>query len=448
MKRNIFNFWRTQSRETSEAGKTDGQVSGGTFEANIRRPSSPGAALTISAVYRAIELRARTVGQFQMQFQRLNREGGNFVVDMGSPTTAYASSGQRLNYLLQVEPNPIMTATQMFQLFTINKLQRGNGFIYIERDDMGEVRHLWLATCGGYNQAANTYCLSYMSDRGIENIAAAPASDVIHVANTFRDQNGYNGFMGVSTLRYALETLTLIATQKAQSLETAAKGGRMKLIIGEDTSRVQSPISAGMFDPKQMQDYASEVQDHLYRNDVVALRALDKVQNISMTAADQQMIEMLGMTQDDVARFYGTPRPLLMMDSNSHYNTYVNATMEYMTRTIAPDVLEIEQEFARKLLNVYDFGRYRFHMCEQPLMRLDKEAQAKVDKMRLEAGTATINELRKQYDMPAIDKGDTPYISTNLAEVGSEKLSGKTATPEPPKATEPEPPAPEPPAGD
>jgi hypothetical protein len=93
-----------------------------------------------------------------------------------------------------------------------------------------------------------------------------------------------------------------------------------------------------------------------------------------------------------------------------------------MTRTIQPDVLEIEQEFTRKLLNVFDFGKFRFHMCEQPLLRLDKEAQAKVDTMRLQAGSATVNEIRKQYDMPAVDNGDIVYVSTNLAELGSDKL--------------------------
>ena len=390
----------------SSTAEQPAKVEGANYEANVRRPSHPNAALTISAVYRAIELRAKTVGQFQMQYQKLNREGGNFVPDMWG-------DGKRLNYLLQVQPNPIMSASQLFQQLTVSKLQLGNGFVYIERDEFGKPAALWLATCGGYNQQENTYNLTYAGTRGLVNIPSAPAQDVIHIANTFRDINGY---MGIPTLRYALDTLSLIATQKAQSLEMAAKGGRIKGIISEkQPAQGQGTLAFGLLNPEQVQKTAKEMQDRLYSgHDIVAMHGLESFQNLSMSAADQQMVEMLEMSLDDVARFYGTPRPLLMMDSNSHYTTPTNATMEYMTRTIQPDVEEIEQEFTRKLLNVYDFGVRKFHMCELPLLRLDREAQAKVDKMNLETGAKTVNEIRAQYDMPAVDNGDEPMASANL----------------------------------
>jgi phage portal protein BeeE len=147
-------------------------------------------------------------------------------------------------------------------------------------------------------------------------------------------------------------------------------------------------------------------------------------------------MEHMNMGLDDVARFFGTPRPLLMLDTNSHYTTYTNATLEYLQRTVQPDITEMEQEMNRKLLTREDFGSRRIHMCEQPLLRLDKEAQAKVDKMQLETGAATVNEIRQQYDRPAVEGGDIIYVSTNLAELGSPKLSGAQPTP---AQTEPNP---------
>jgi hypothetical protein len=117
-----------------------------------------------------------------------------------------------------------------------------------------------------------------------------------------------------------------------------------------------------------------------------------------------------------------------MMDTNSHYTTYTNATMEYLSRTIAPDSREMEDEMFRKFLGVDDFGKRRIHMCEMPLLRMDKETQAKVDKARLESGTATPNELRKEWDMPTVEDGDTPLASANLMTLKA--LLAKTA-PEP-----------------
>ena len=153
----------------------------------------------------------------------------------------------------------------------------------------------------------------------------------------------------------------------------------------------------------------------------MALRGLEKFQNISMTSADMQMIEQMNLGLDDTARFFGTPRPLLMLDTNSHYNDYSNATMEYLQRTIAPDARDIEDECFRKFLNGNDFGKRRIHLCELPLLRMDLERQAKVDQLHLQMGW-TVNEIRNQYDMPAIENGDIPYVSTNLAELGSAKL--------------------------
>lgn len=419
---NIFsrNFWQKREATPAPINNVPGVPSstneqptakGGSFEERVVIARSPQIALTVSAVYRAVELRAKTIGQMVMQYQTKDSEKGNFVPSMWG-------SGKKLNYLLQVEPNPIMSASSLWEQATINRLMMGNGFVYIERDYFGDVLNLWLASCGGYNPEKGTYVIAYMDGNRPVVKAEVPRQDVLHFANTFRYQNG---FWGVSTLQYAFETLTTIKTQKAQALETAAKGGRMKLIIGEDTSRTVSPIAAGLFDKAQMEAYADEVNHRIYQKDVIALRALDKVQNISMSAQDMQMIEQMNLGLDDVARFFGTPRPLLMLDTNSHYNDYQNATMEYLQRTIAPDARDIEDECFRKFLNGNDFGKRRIHLCELPLLRMDLERQAKVDQLHLQMGW-TVNEIRNQYDMPAIENGDIPYVSTNLAELGSAKL--------------------------
>ena len=434
MDRIFANLWRKREATgvpvTTDPNHASNQpqATGATFEEKIVRIGRPELALTVSAVYRAVELRAKTEAQFAIQYQRMNREGGNFVPDMWGP-------GKTINYLLQVQPNPISTAASLIEQVVIRRLLLGNSFVYIERDEWGDPLNLWLAECGGYDEITGTYTLTYLGENGVRFKVNAPRKDVLHFANTFRYQNG---FWGISTIKYAYDTLSLIKTESNQSLETAAKGGRVKLIIGEQApSSGYSPISQGLFDPKQMKQYAQEVNEEIYKQDVVSLRGLDKVQNISMSAQDMQLMEHMNMGLDDVARFFGTPRPLLMLDTNSHYTTYTNATLEYLQRTVQPDITEMEQEMNRKLLTREDFGSRRIHMCEQPLLRLDKEAQAKVDKMQLETGAATVNEIRQQYDRPAVEGGDIIYVSTNLAELGSPKLSGAQPTPaEPPKEGE------------
>ena len=392
---------------------------GGSYAENIIPARDPHTALTVSAVYRAVELRANTIAEMLQQYQYKDPMGGNFTQDNGK-------YGKRLNYLLQVEPNPIMTASDLWRQVTIDRLLKGNGFIYIERDPENEDMPiaLWLATCGGYNLALGTYNLVYLTDRGIKTVANAPREDVLHFPNTYRYPNS---IWGMSTLQSAFETLSLIKTQKAQALETAAKGGRVKGFISEEVQPgTGGTLAAGKYAKNASDDYAKEISQKVYQQDIVALRGLEKFTNVSMTMQDQALIEQLNLGMDDVARFFATPRPLLMLDTNSHYNDYKNATMEYLQRTIAPDARQIEDELNRKLLTMYDFGKFRFHLCELPLLRMDLESQAKVDQLHLQMGW-TVNEIRGQYDMPSVKDGDVPFRTANVkplngAEDGTQTL--------------------------
>ena len=396
---------------------------GGSFEERIVSARKPQTALTVSAVYRATELRAKTIGQMPVQYQQKDNEKGNFLPWM-------YGLGKRMNYLLQEEPNPLMSGPALWEQVTINRLMWGNGFVYIERDVFGDPVHLWLAECGGFDWGNNTYNITYMTNYGPMMKVNVKPQDIMHFPNTFRFDDG---IWGKSTLRYAAETLSLIKTEKAQSLETAAKGGRVKLIIGEEKpASTQGTLASGLLSKDAMNDYADEINDRIYQKDVVAMRGLDKIQNISMSAQDMQLIEQLNLGLDDVARFWAVPRPLLMLDTNSHYNDYSNATMEFLSRTIGPDKTDMEKEIARKLLGVKYYGVRRIHICDKPLLAMDPERQAKVAKMQLEAGIKTVNELRAEHDMPTVENGDEPMASANLLTLKA--LLAKSA-PEPGRPT-------------
>ena len=418
---NMFRKREVQPTPGVPSSSTDeGQkVSGGSFESRIVYARSPEVALTVSAVYRATELRAKTIGQMPIQYRRKDTEKGNF-------TSWMQGLGKRMNYLLQEEPNPIMSASSLWEQVTIQRMQRGNGFVYIERDVFGDPVHLWYAICGGYNMMDGTYIITYLSDRGIVERIQVPRENVLHFPNTFRYMNG---FWGIPTIQFAAETLSLIKTQKNQSLETAAKGGRVKLLIGEEKpSTSQGTLAFGLMNKGEMNAYAKEVNDKIYEQDVVALRGLDKVQNISMSAQDMQLLEQLNLGLDDVARFWATPRPLLMLDTNSHYNDYQNATMEYLSRTIAPDANDMQKEIARKLLGAKFYGVRDIHMCEKPLLAMDLERQAKVDQLNLQTGAKTINEIRAEHDMPAVENGDEPLASANLMTLKALMAKSEAAT--------------------
>ena len=410
---NIFGFRKREAPTQGVPVTTDPnhptnqpKVTGGSFEERIIYVNQPRTALSVSPVYRALQLKMDTMGTMPVQYRKKDFEKGNFTPDM-------RGLGKRLNYLLQVEPNPIMTAADMWKQVTFQQHMRGNGFVYIERDEFGFPSRMWLVKAGEYNLITGTYnFIMYLSDMGYRELVNVPREDIMHFPNTYRYDNG---FWGMPTLEFARGELSLIKTNKAQSLETAAKGGRVKGFISEEQpASGQGTLAFGMFNKDASDSYAKEINQKVYQQDIVALRGLEKFQNISMTAQDMQMIEQLQLSYDDVARYFGVPRPLLMLDTNSHYNDYQNATMEFHTRTILPEKTDREKEIFRKLIGFKDYGTRDIHICEDPLMAMDPERRAKVAQLKMQAGLCTVNEARREFDMPAVEDGDVPMASANL----------------------------------
>ena len=411
---NIFSFRKREVPAPTNAlgvpsstNEQEPKVTGGDYQERIAYVRGPQQALLVGAVYRAINLRADTMSVMPVQYRKKDYLKGNFMPDM-------RGLGRRINYILQEEANPIMTASDLWKLIEINRVCYGNGFAYVERDEFGFPLHLWLVKSGGYNINNGTYStIEYLTDHGYVTEVNVPRENVLHFPNTFRYQNG---IWGIPTLQYAIETLSLSRTLRQQALETAAKGGRVKLLIGEEKpATTAGTFASGLFNKDQMNAYADELQKKMYSgHDILAIRGLDKVQNISMNAQEMQLFEQMGATNDDVARFFGVPRPLLMLDTNSHYNDYQNATMEFHTRTILPQKNGNEKEIARKLIGFDGYGVRDIHICEDPLMVMDPERRAKVALMKLQASIATPNEIRAEFDMPTVEDGDTPLASANL----------------------------------
>ena len=399
---------------------------GGDYAERIAYVRGPEQALSVATVYQAVRLRSDVMSVMPVQYQKRDFEKGNYYVDM-------RGIGRRYNYLLQQEPNPLMSAPDLWRMVEVNRLLFGNAFVYIERDEFDFPVALWLVKSGGFNVNTGRYIgLVYLSDHGYVIVngdrgEGVPREDVLHFPNSFRYQNG---IWGIPTLQYAIETLSLNRTLRQQSLETAAKGGRVKGFISEDRgSSPQGTLAAGRYNKQQAEDYASEIQKKLYSgHDILAIQGLEKFTNIQMSAVEMQMFEQMGATNDDVARFFGVPRPLLILDTNSHYNDYQNATMEFHTRTILPQKNANEKEVARKLIGFRDYGVHRIHICEDPLMVMDPERRAKVALMKLQAAIATPNEIRSEFDMPTIEDGDTPMASANLLSLKALLAKGEPST--------------------
>ena len=396
---------------------------GGNYAERVVWVGTPGKSLTIAAWYRGVSLLMRTMGQLVPQYQRKNKEGGNFVENL------YGKAGL-LNYKLQVRPNPIMTATTFWQQVEYMKIMYGNALVYIERGADGEPHNFWLCNNGCYDEMTGIYVLQYLSDKGPVQVTVE-REDVLHWANTYH----YPGSIwGISTLQFAAETLSTQATENRQVKENAAKGGRFKVLVQEKDAPIAG--TRGRANQAELRKITRQLNNEMYEGDAIFLNNVADAKPFSMNAQQMQLLEQLGFGVAEVGRFLGVPLSLLMDYSNSSYKTPEAATQELLQRTIQPQIGEVEDELNAKLLLPEDWGSRRFHVCELPLLRLDMKSQTDIDLKRLQTGWSP-NEIRAQYDMPAVDGGDDHLVSMNLGVVGSQKMKGEQGFSLPAEPTKP-----------
>ena len=399
------------------------QPKGADWQANIVSPYG-NRSLLVPAWYRGVSLIMQTMGQMVTQYQRVNSEGGNFVEDR-------YGINRRLNYLLQVRPNPLMTASQLQEQIEYKKIYQGNAYVYIERDEYGDPKAMWLCTGGGFNPITNTYSLVYNSEVGPRMKVTADAKDVLHFKNVFLSE-GY--YMGLPTLDFAFKSLQIAATADDQALQDVAKGGKHKVLVQEKDAPTLG--TRGRVKPEELRKTAKMFGEDWQANDVVVLDNVADAKIISQTSQQLQLLEQRSFQVSDLARILGVPRIMMMEDAGSSYKMPEHATQEFMLRTIQPRIREWEDELNAKLLTPDDFGKRRIHVCELALKRLDAKGQAEIDQIHLETGWSP-NEIRAQYDLPAIEEGNDHYVSTNLAIAGSEKLSGQVMGGRPSASVEP-----------
>jgi HK97 family phage portal protein len=244
------------------------------------------------------------------------------------------------------------------------------------------------------------------------------SEEILHFKNVSRD----GGYTGVSTIRFAAQTLGIAATSDAETLKRFATGGRFKAIL-KNSSNVRG---IGEYQDEELKGHGNDLQDSINRgDDILVVKGDAEVSPLSMTSADMQFLESRKFTIREIARFFNVPPSKLMDDSNSNYKSVEVSNIAFYSEALQPIVAEIEREFAAKMLSEVTFMDYKYSFNLKSLYALDLESKAKWDSSRLQNGQCSVNDLRRENDLEPVEKGDDVYLSVNFAPLGSAKLSGE-----------------------
>lgn len=383
-----FKFWKKNKPE--ERAST---VFGDYLLYNSSTTFTNNKALLLSACYRCVEVISDSIAQLPCEPYRIDSDGCKIKFTK-HPTYN----------LLNREPNQNMSKFTFMKTMVVSMLLTGNAYALIERDERGNAKALYyipteLVTILKPQTITDT--ISY-SITGMKNVVED--CNMIHILNFTSD-----GYEGISTLAYARKTLGLAMDAEANA-EGFFKGGANVAGI----LKCNSPLAT-----KQKESLKSSWNSAFNGstgtpNGIAVLDADLDFQSVTVNPSDAQLLETRQFNVIDICRFFGVS-PVKAFDlSKSSYNTIEQMQLAFLTDTLQPLLEKIECEFQRKLYKPSEKDNITVRFSTAPLLRADKQSQANYYNTLFQMGVMTINEIRRELDLPHLENGDTSFVQVNV----------------------------------
>jgi len=357
---------------------------GGVGLTSLLHGATNGAPMSISAVYCAVSIISNSIASIPIQVRKENSDGFQ-EVDYKHPlyTIMENNAGQHTQF-------------EMIKYAIQSVLLKGNGFIYLYRDNTGKVADMrWLPSdmvSVVYNTLSNElyYLSPLVSKKKIEPV------NMIHLKI-----NSDDGIMGRSVISYAARSLKNANATENSAVNFYDSGCNLNGII-----KVQGSLT-----PQQKQDIRDSWRESMNGNGLAVLQGNMDYTPIQMNVSDAQLIESRQFNVNDIARFFHINPTLLGDLTNSSYNTLEAAQEEFLVHTLLPYITIFEQEMNRKIWTPTEKKMgWNVNMDESSILRTDKKSQSEYYTKLLEKGVLSVNEVRKALGYAEIEGGDKHIV--------------------------------------
>lgn len=370
---------------------------GYTFESPLTAP------LAIATVYRCVNVIADIIARLPVQC--LRHKGEIFVDDTANP----------LHYLLNVEPCEWSSAFDMKRQAVAQILLHGNAYIVPVLSELTPtIERLVLVTPGTVTHDVNTDTYK-VNDLQTGVCGVFEEDEILHLKNF-----SFDGKTGVSTVAFARRTLDIANRGDSETLKRFTTGGTVRGILSNSTG----VVGVGEYQDEELDRLASEINDRFNGGEnIVATHGQAKLDIISMTSADMQFLESRKFQVLDICRFFGVPPFFVYSDTSNNYKSTEMAELSFFSDTLAPLITKIENEFNRKLIGRYGYGKRKISLDVTQMHPMDNNSRMNYLKTILQSG-ATINEARTQMNLPPKEGCDEVILSANYKTIDMLRKEG------------------------
>lgn len=347
-----------------------------------------------------------------------------------------------LNRILR-KPNAYQSISDFLLNLTRSLYLDGNAYAVAIRNARFEISELHLFQKGAYLIAETGDVFYGLSGNEVierqlapELLSAVPARDVLHV----RLQTPRHPLKGETPLMVCALDVAANNAMLAQQLTFYANQARPSYVL--TTDQVLNKVQV-----TEIRDRWNEHAQGLNQGGTPILSSGLKPQNLSQTAQDAQLADMLKLTEQHVALAYRVPLPILGIGTQTYSSTEL-LMQQWVAQGLGFVLNHIEEAFGAL-----------FGLRGQPdeYLELDTEALLRSSfKERIEAlargvqgGIFSPNEARRREGYPDAEGGDEPRVQQQVVPLsfGAQMQPTPPAAPVPVAEPESEP-EPEPEADD
>lgn len=168
---------------------------------------------------------------------------------------------------------------------------------------------------------------------------------------------------------------------------------------------------------ERLREYMAKFTGSKNAGKIMVLEGGLKYQGVTMNPEDAQMLESRAFSIEEICRWFRVP-PFMVghtTKQSSWASSLEGMNLQFLTHTLRPLLVNIEQEIGRCLLDSDDEVFAEFSV--EGLLRADSAGRAAYYTSALQNGWMSRNDVRRLENMPPIEGGDIYTVQLNLTQL-------------------------------
>jgi HK97 family phage portal protein len=348
-------------------------------------------ALTYSAVWCATRVISETVASLPcILYRRITGGKERFTED------------ERF-FLVHDQPNDEQGAYTFFETETSHMVNWGNAYSRITKAGLMPVSLEPMLPAQVTVERNEDGILTFTDELGrVQN------PDIVHPIGLGKD-----GLLGASVIKLAQQSIgTAIATDKHAG-SFFGNGATPRGVI-------QHPQRLTKEQRTHFRDEWNEIhQGSSKANNVAIIHGGMEYKPIGMSNEEAQFLESRKFSVNEIARWYRLPSFMLGDLERATFSNIEELSLSFMNDSIMPWLKRWETELAMKLLTRDERRDLFFEFLVEGRLRGDTKTRAEVNAIARQWGWKSVNEIREEENLNAIDGGDVYLQPLNMGPAGT-----------------------------